>query len=106
MCPDVPSTILYPLIQDGASLLMRFCPFFLHVGEFLHQEQFLLLGLQVRTEQQGGDAHDPAVLQPVLRHSRSVQQIVLLHQVCQMVRIHRHAKKVGKIALKDLRHPE
>ncbi len=28
MCPDVPSTILYPLIQDGASLLMRFCPFF------------------------------------------------------------------------------
>ena len=23
MCPDVPSTILYPLIQDGASLLIK-----------------------------------------------------------------------------------
>ncbi len=36
--------------------------------DVVHQQRLLLLGLQVGAEEQGGDAGDPAVLQPVLRH--------------------------------------
>ncbi|MBN2133895.1 MAG: hypothetical protein JW741_30615, partial [Sedimentisphaerales bacterium] len=42
--------ILYPLIQDGASLLMQFCPLFLHVGEFLLFHKVLTIDIYISAQ--------------------------------------------------------